>query len=360
MRRFFFALATCAAATVWPSIASADNKEFSQAVAATLRDSGRLSDYKIGVTTKDDVVYLNGQVSSQQQAQVAVQMASSMPGVSKVVNHLEIKSSKKSAGGMQQSKLEAGAAQMAADAQGAVEEGMTTMRKTIFPDPSIPAKSANKGLLSKGKKPAVAAARRPSQQAYAVQQVSQNVPESFTPSDGAQMMQAPMMQGPGMQGSMMQGPMMQGPMQGQMMQGPMQGQMMQGQMMQNPAMRVAMAPLGVAGAAAGAAMGQCPPGAGGMGGGPGGGGYGGPAPMGVPAVSGGVAPARYDQPYMPNYAWPSYASYPNYAAVAYPRQYSPTAWPYIGPFYPYPQVPLGWRKVMLEWDDGWWMLNFKQ
>ena len=62
---------------------------------------------------------------------------------------------------------------------------------------------------------------------------------------------------------------------------------------------------------------------------------------------------------MPSYAWPSYAAYPNYAALTYPHQYSPTAWPYIGPFYPYPQVPLGWRKVMLEWDDGWWMLDFK-
>ena len=50
---------------------------------------------------------------------------------------------------------------------------------------------------------------------------------------------------------------------------------------------------------------------------------------------------------MPGYAWPSYAAYPNYAAVTYPKQYSPTAWPYIGPFYPYPQVPLGWRKVTL-------------
>jgi hypothetical protein len=73
----------------------------------------------------------------------------------------------------------------------------------------------------------------------------------------------------------------------------------------------------------------------------------------------GIAPARYDHPSMPGYAWPSYAAYPNYAAVTYPKQYSPTAWPYIGPFYPYPQVPLGWRKVTLEWDDGWWMLDFK-
>jgi hypothetical protein len=85
-------------------------------------------------------------------------------------------------------------------------------------------------------------------------------------------------------------------------------------------------------------------------------------PMAMPIGSsefGGAAQANYDQPQMPGYAWPSYAAYPNYAALTYPHQYSPTAWPYIGPFYPYPQVPLGWRKVVLEWDDGWWWLDFK-
>jgi hypothetical protein len=87
-------------------------------------------------------------------------------------------------------------------------------------------------------------------------------------------------------------------------------------------------------------------------------GNGGPLPAYVPGVAAGVAPAYYDQPHMPNYSWPSYAAHPNYAGVTYPRQYSPTAWPYIGPFYPYPQVPLGWRKVTLEWDDGWWFLDF--
>ncbi|MEE9601997.1 MAG: BON domain-containing protein [Thermoguttaceae bacterium] len=93
--------------------------------------------------------------------------------------------------------------------------------------------------------------------------------------------------------------------------------------------------------------------------GPTGGVPGGPRPTYAAAVGGGsTAPARYDQPQMPNYAWPSYASHPNYAALTYPKQYSPTAWPFIGPFYPYPQVPLGWRKVSLEWDDGWWMLDF--
>lgn len=82
-----------------------------------------------------------------------------------------------------------------------------------------------------------------------------------------------------------------------------------------------------------------------------------PVPMqGGPTYGGGVP--RYDQPNMPSYAWPSYAAYPNYSAVTYPKQYSASAWPYIGPFYPYPQVPLGWRKVSLEWDDGLWYLDF--
>jgi hypothetical protein len=89
-----------------------------------------------------------------------------------------------------------------------------------------------------------------------------------------------------------------------------------------------------------------------------GGEYGAPVPMHTGGGMG-IAPARYDHPQMPNHAWPSYAAYPNYAAVTYPKQYSPTAWPYIGPFYPYPQVPLGWRKVTMEWDDGWWFLDFK-
>jgi hypothetical protein len=111
---------------------------------------------------------------------------------------------------------------------------------------------------------------------------------------------------------------------------------------------------------------RCNCGPGGMGGGMGGGsydGYGGGAMGGPPAamgyVPGGQSGAvNYDNAQMPGYAWPSYASYPNYAALSYPQQYSPSAWPYIGPFYPYPQVPLGWRKVCLEWDDGWWFLDF--
>jgi YidC/Oxa1 family membrane protein insertase len=69
--------------------------------------------------------------------------------------------------------------------------------------------------------------------------------------------------------------------------------------------------------------------------------------------------ALFNMPHLPNHAWPTYANYPNYAQVSYPKQYSASAWPYIGPFYPYPQIPLGWRQVQLEWDDGHWNLNFR-
>jgi hypothetical protein len=89
-------------------------------------------------------------------------------------------------------------------------------------------------------------------------------------------------------------------------------------------------------------------------------------PVNVAAGTGNPMPVAYaggmgvttDNPQLPGYAWPAYAAHPNYAAVSYPRQYSASAWPYIGPFYPYPQVPLGWRKVTMEWDDGWWYLDF--
>ena len=84
---------------------------------------------------------------------------------------------------------------------------------------------------------------------------------------------------------------------------------------------------------------------------------GGPMPM--PMGYSGDANMGGGAPSMPGYAWPGYAAHPNYAAVTYPKQYSASAWPYIGRFYPYPQVPMGWRKVQLEWDDGWWYLDFK-
>jgi hypothetical protein len=60
-------------------------------------------------------------------------------------------------------------------------------------------------------------------------------------------------------------------------------------------------------------------------------------------------------PRMPPHAWPTYAPYNNYSRVATPLAYPYNAFPFIGPVYPFPKVPLGWRSVKLEWEDGhWW------
>jgi hypothetical protein len=60
-------------------------------------------------------------------------------------------------------------------------------------------------------------------------------------------------------------------------------------------------------------------------------------------------------PPMPPYAWPTVAPYNNYSRVAYPNAYPYEQWPFIGPMYPFPRVPLGWRSVSLTWEDGhWW------
>ena len=73
----------------------------------------------------------------------------------------------------------------------------------------------------------------------------------------------------------------------------------------------------------------------------------------------GPPPSAYDlnPPKMPPYAWPTYAPYNNYSRVATPLAYPYNAFPFIGPCYPFPKVPLGWRSVKLEWDDGYWWFS---
>ena len=62
-------------------------------------------------------------------------------------------------------------------------------------------------------------------------------------------------------------------------------------------------------------------------------------------------------PPLPPHAWPTYAPYNNASRIAYPQAYPYNAFPFIGPYYPFPKVPLGWRKVTLEWEDGHWYLG---
>jgi hypothetical protein len=78
-----------------------------------------------------------------------------------------------------------------------------------------------------------------------------------------------------------------------------------------------------------------------------------PAPLGIP----GQFSPDMQAPNLPPYAWPTYAPYNNLSRVGYPSQYPYNAFPFIGPYYPFPKVPLGWRKVTLEWEDGYWFIG---
>lgn len=82
-----------------------------------------------------------------------------------------------------------------------------------------------------------------------------------------------------------------------------------------------------------------------------------PLPEGPAVMEGAMrtTTARY-----PNYAWPSYAPYPNFSAVGYPLTYPWQAWPNIGPFYPYPEPPLDWRAVTANYKHGVWYLKFRR
>jgi hypothetical protein len=75
-----------------------------------------------------------------------------------------------------------------------------------------------------------------------------------------------------------------------------------------------------------------------------------PSPLGAA----GMGAMDTNSPPLPPYAWPTYAPYGNISRVGYPTAYPYNAFPFIGPYYPFPKVPLGWRTVQLKWEDGFW------
>lgn len=74
----------------------------------------------------------------------------------------------------------------------------------------------------------------------------------------------------------------------------------------------------------------------------------------IPPIMGPGPNPQMQPPPMPPYAWPTYAPYNNFSRVASPNLYPYEAFPFIGPMYPYPKVPPGWRAVTLRWQDGYW------
>jgi hypothetical protein len=121
------------------------------------------------------------------------------------------------------------------------------------------------------------------------------------------------------------------------------GGVMQAQAIGTPTSMPAMGPL------AGPAMFGQPPAGGGT-----------PIVEPVPLGAAGMTPHDGAAPPLPPNAWPTYAPHNNVSRVGYPTAYPYNAFPFIGPFYPFPKVPLGWRRVLLEWEDGHWWIGKTQ
>ncbi len=362
MRRDVFRLAILSLALLGASGVQADDQQIAQQIIEKLqteKKAGALKGFSIDLQVDEGTVWLSGRVASEQQQMKALDLARRVSGVKQVVNDLTV---------AEPPSRPAVAAQAAAAAPAYADPGPSASQQElsslVAAGPSTPARvspqenrpfsPAQSSVLNGVSKTLMGAVHgnqpTPVQRASSSQDVAAaigtgvdtnatssrrsvvqaaqpitNVPQQLATADGLQPI-APA--APQMTALVpMQMPYMVPVYAGSQMQVPLAvGQARPIQYMGAPV------PAGVPGA---------------------------PMPAYLPGSGVGIAPARYDHPTMPGYAWPSYAACPNYAAVTYPKQYSPTAWPYIGPFYPYPQVPLGWRKVTMEWDDGWWFLDFK-
>jgi hypothetical protein len=307
MRRLLTSFVVTAIAAIVPTLALAGNQEVAEQIAHRLGHSGQMSDYKIGVKYQDGTAWLCGRVSSEEQMNMALRLTFQISSVNRVINELTVAGSE--AAQSAESESADGSPQPGADENGsgspqAMPSGYNPLRGQ---DAAPAAPRPQKRSLIQRLESAIAGG---SQEGSADRVASSYGPAAVQPVADVEPQPLPQQQ------------------QVRPVANTARGESRMAMMQSN--MRGPVAPNGA------------------------------PLPMYRAAASqAGVAPARYDQPCMPNYAWPSYAAYPNYAAVTYPKQYSPTAWPYIGPFYPYPQVPLGWRKVTLEWDSGWWFLDFK-
>jgi hypothetical protein len=333
MQRLLRSAALVSIACLLPCISWAGDQEISQQIADSLRS--HLKNYSVGVKVQDGTVWLNGYVASQRQMSLAVETAQKTPGIERVVNNLSIGSKPVAQQGSSADMQQAPYMPASQYPQQPMDQRMNGYRQGVQPAGMELPEHARQELMVAGplndsdddSTPA-AANKQPSQNQQSMSQYQQSAPGYFPGRSYNNAVNAAYAQnaaGYG-QGGAMRPMSQQAPLPIATANGPYrQASMQAGAPPEGGEMIGAPQPLQAAG------------------------------PMGP----GSPAPYHFDHPQMPGYAWPSYAAYPNYAAVTYPKQYSPTAWPYIGPFYPYPQVPLGWRKVSLEWEDGWWFLDFK-
>jgi hypothetical protein len=394
MRRYSLGLAVLSLAALVQGAARGDDQQIAQEIVQKLqaeKQAGTLKGFSIDLQVDEGTVWLSGRVASEEQLSRALDLARRAPGVQQVVNDLTVAPPAAATASRAPSKQPVAVAQPAPAPAPRTTVGSTlgALARAVSGSPSSAARPQPAAAAAQPAQPAtmqtVTAQPMPiygePTPAYAEPTLARNPVQaaSVTQEFAAAANAGPV--GSGVDGSSAtarrQAPVSQAyeaayaPAPVSAVQAMPSPQPLPGVMTQAAPQQVAMVPMQTPYVAAipvyaGSQM-QVPLAMGPartvnyaqVGGPVHEGAMGAPMPMHMPGSGVGIAPARYDHPTMPGYAWPSYAAHPNYAAVTYPKQYSPTAWPYIGPFYPYPQVPLGWRKVTLEWDDGWWMLDFK-
>jgi hypothetical protein len=320
MRRYVFRLAILGLAVLGPSVVRGDDQQIAQQIVKKLqaeKQAGTLKGFSIDLSVEEGTVWLSGRVADEDQQYRALDIARRIPGVTQVVNDLSVAEPQASHG--------ATAKNVFSSMSKAISNRF--VRQDADEETDVQPASAEETTDFSSRRAVGSGVVQAAQPV-----INTSLPQTAAPNQLPMAAQRPM---PVYAGQASQMPLA----------------FAQARAANYEAFPRHHAHGGAAmpydgGYSADASMGAMQ-------------GGGGPVPMHMPGSGVGIAPARYDHPHMPGYAWPSYAAYPNYAAVTYPKQYSPTAWPYIGPFYPYPQVPLGWRKVTLEWDDGWWFLDFK-
>ena len=79
MRRFLMGFVVAAIIAVVPALALAGNQEVAEQIANRLRNSGQMSDYKIGVKYQDGTAWLRGRVSSEEQMKTALRLVFQTP-----------------------------------------------------------------------------------------------------------------------------------------------------------------------------------------------------------------------------------------------------------------------------------------
>ncbi|MGB9688258.1 BON domain-containing protein, partial [Thermogutta sp.] len=73
-----------------PQLVLAGNQELAQEIASTLKNSGQLKGYKIGVRCQDGTVWLRGTVADPEQRAIAERLTRQVQGVKTVINELSV------------------------------------------------------------------------------------------------------------------------------------------------------------------------------------------------------------------------------------------------------------------------------